>query len=437
MYRLLSSFVLAASAQAVEFQNVVHSTRECIEGKTHSLKYVANMSSSSIVDLDGDLGSHLDAVTCDIDHTTLQLHFKHDATAVEWLAKFHDWNDHFIVGGDQWNCSTLAPTAKRPEFILRRIVGASESINDLKTMSVQTDIAQYSEVFESADISYGVTQGCDTATPTASKHICLGYNTKDCDGTATAPIPLYSTTTKNGASLTATCTDCWASLSTDVFVDISIKGFKLQSLSGGFKNAMLNTSMVVQADATGNWNTAIDKTLPLIATAYLLNFKVGAVPFMLFFDVPMEVQGSLSFDGSASLTLGGAAAITLSDAYVTWTPTAGWTHTKPFAAFSFTPALKTKDQADVQGSLTLVPSFNMHFDRIFSYSLKAQGALNVDVALDGLSICEKSTYDLEVVSNTELHININLINFHRDWTWGPTTMGSWTGHPVKDFCVRV
>jgi len=436
MLRLLSSLAFAAStAQSIKLESVAHSSKQCIEGKTHSLQYQANMlTSEKFVDLDGDLGSKLSAVTCDIDHTNLELRFKHNADAVEYLAKFHDWNDYFIVGGDAWNCSALAPSARRPTYILRRIVGASESISDLKTMSVGTSMARYDEVFESADIAYGVTEGCAFG---ASKHICLGYNTQDCDGTATQPIPLYSTTLKNGATLSATCSDCWASLSADVFVNISIRDFKLESLSGGFKNVMLNASTVVTAATQGNWNVVVDKTLPLVATEYLLNFKVGSVPFMLFFDVPMEVKGELSFAGSASLTVGAHASVVVGDAFVQWSPSKHWTHTLPKPAFAITPTLSTKDQADVSGSLSLIPSFNLHFDRIFTFGLKATGAVNVDVALQGVEICEKSTYDLALVANTELDININVVNFHKDWTWGPTTVGEWAGQPVKDFCVVV
>lgn len=437
MLRLLSFALAAASSatHAVELQSVVHSSKQCIEGKTHSLEYKASMvTSEKFVDLDGDLGSKLSSVTCDIDHTNLQLKFKHDTDAVAYLAKFHDWDDYFIVGGSAWNCSVVAPSASRPTYILRRIVGASETLSHLRTMSVRTSMARYDEVFESADISYGVTEGCDLGT---SKHICLGYNTQNCDGTAAKPLPLFSTTMKDGAKLAATCTDCWASLSADVFVDISIKGFKLESLSGGFRNVMLNASTVVQANAQGNWNTVLDKTLPLLATTYLLNFKVESVPFMLYFDVPMEVKGSLAIQGLASVTMGAHASVVLGDVSVRWSPTTHWTHTVMKPAFAFTPTLQTQDQVDVTGALSLIPSFNMHFDRIFSYNLKATGNLNVDVALQGKQICEKSTYDLNLVSNTELDININVLDFHKDWTWGPTTVGQWSGQPIKDFCVSV
>ena len=45
------------------------------------------------------------AVNCDLDGSQLELKFTNDAYAAEYFAKFHDWNDHFLVGGAKWNCS--------------------------------------------------------------------------------------------------------------------------------------------------------------------------------------------------------------------------------------------------------------------------------------------------------------------------------------------
>ena len=62
------------------------SERGCVGGRLHTLEYTAT-TGGAVLDLDGALGSKLDKVTCDLDHTKLTLSFKHRADAVEWIVK--------------------------------------------------------------------------------------------------------------------------------------------------------------------------------------------------------------------------------------------------------------------------------------------------------------------------------------------------------------
>lgn len=62
------------------------SESKCVGDKMHKLDYTAT-AGGSLLDLDGDLGSKLDKVTCDMDHTKLTLSFKHRADATEWVVK--------------------------------------------------------------------------------------------------------------------------------------------------------------------------------------------------------------------------------------------------------------------------------------------------------------------------------------------------------------
>ena len=221
------------------------------------------------------------------------------------------------------------------------------------------------------------------------KHVCFGYNTNaGCSG-AKAPIPLYS-----NAKVTTTCSDCYAALDADVFVNITIKGWKLESLAAGFTNVNLNSSAVFDAKASAQWSVGIDKTLKLVATDYLLDFKIGPVPFMLFFDVPLEVKGDLTFNTAAEVTLGVTSGIALGSTYVSWDPTRHWQHTKPEFVPSLTPQLATSASLDATADIQLMPSFNVHFDRIFSYSLTANPSLHAEITGSKASgkICMTSTY---------------------------------------------
>eukprot|EP00937_MAST-01D_sp_MAST-1D-sp2_P004215 g4215.t1 len=446
---LLAASCARATARSTTLYRGVH--EQCLGNKVHTLSYDAvGLDGASFVDLDGDLASHLSSLFCDIDHTRLTLNFHSAALATEWIVKFHDFTDHFIVGGTRWNCTTAS---KRPGFVLRRVVGASQGPHLSKTLYITTTSAQYDEIFETADIAYASSSvACDAAHPRwapggplslgdaglnsgADKRVCLGWNT-DCGGAAEQPYPLFQ-----NDKLTVTCSDCWAALQTDVFVNISIGDWKLKALRGGFQNTTLNASAVVNARAAKAWNLALDKSMPIAQTVYLLNFKIGSVPFMLYFDIPMEVTASLEFDTAAEVTLGTAASLPLGDTYVAWDPATHWTHTVPTPDFAHAvaPVLRTTSSAslDMQGTLDVRPTFNMHFDQVFSYSLQATPTANTQAHGSEATkqVCLQATYDLEMVSTAAAHINIDLIDFHKDWNWGPTTVFSKAGNIVPQTCV--
>ena len=89
------------------------------------------------------------------------------------------------------------------------------------------------------------------------------------------------------------------------------------------------------------------------------------------------------------------------------------------------------------GTIAVKPTFALHFDRVFSYTLAANPTMSVEVKGDTTSdqLCLTSSYDMSLVANTELDINITLVDFHKDWSWGPTTVGSWSGQPIPKKCT--
>jgi hypothetical protein len=440
---LLTALALVLAADASS-RPLLGSHEQCVGTMKHVTKYTASVGSAKFVDLDGDLGSKLEGVTCDVDHTRLVLTFKHETTATEWLVKFHDFEQHFIVGGKSWNCTTVVQS---PQFILRRVVGASEDGLLGRHLTISTAMARYDEVFESADISYGATAdaGC------AAKHAALavgrgvGIDDQMCVGanancattppTAKKPLPLFSAA---GGALTATCTDCFAALSADVFLEVHISGFKLQSLSFGLKNVSMDASVGLSAKAAKATTLGLDKTLELLSQTYLLDFKVGSVPFMLYFDVPLAVKADLDLSANAALSFGATARLRFGEIGLTWDKTNHWQHVTPTLTHQLTPSLtSTSASLDVAGSVALTPAFRMHFDRMFSYSLTASPTLDASItgSLASKQACLNSSYAMSLVATSELDINIDLVDFHRDWHWGPTAVGTWSGIPVPSACV--
>lgn len=64
-----------------------------------------------------------------------------------------------------------------------------------------------------------------------------------------------------------------------------IDKFQLKSLAGGFRNISAAAGLVATAAAEAKWSAGVDKTLTIVPQTTILNFKVGAVPFALFFAV--------------------------------------------------------------------------------------------------------------------------------------------------------
>ena len=83
------------------------------------------------------------------------------------------------------------------------------------------------------------------------------------------------------------------------------------------------------------------------------------------------------------------------------------------------------------------PSFKLKFDRMFNYDLAATPPRRGDLRLEAAKkVCLDSTYAMDLVASAELDINIPVVDFHKDWAYGPKTVGSGSGVPTKETCVN-
>jgi len=394
-------------------------TRECVNGRWHSTEYNAlGVTQNVFVDL--DTLDHLEAVTCDLDGSKLLLHFSSDVYAAEYYLKFHDWNDHFIVGGAKWNCS-IHQTGMAG-LIIRRVVGATDP-GVGRDLSVKAAEARYDEIFEDADISFKTEGACNEGLgANKDKVVCVGYNS-ECTGTATNSIPLY--TSKNN-DVTLACSDCFVDFTMDVFVEVTIRGWEVANLSTGFRNVAVNASTVLDAKSAANWNTGLDKTLPILQNKYLIDFKVGVVPFLVFFDLPVELKAEFSAATAAEAIVGAHVNLGLGDAYVSWDPVNHWTHAAPKVTLDATPTFSTSASLDATGSISAIPTLTAHFDKILSYQITANPELDMEIKGSEASknVCLTSTYSVDVASVTTLDINIPWANIAKDWTWNKAIYSS-------------
>lgn len=180
-----------------------------------------------------------------------------------------------------------------------------------------------------------------------------------------------------------------------------------------------NGSLVLGAVAEEKWNTGVDKTVNLVPTTNLINFKVGPVPFLIYFDLPVELAATATFDTNADLKIGAQLDMDFGDAYVYWTPATHWQHTKPEPKLTFTPTVSTAAALTATAYASVTPTLTAHFDKILSYQIVAKPEFNFQ--LDGSEaskqVCAKSTAQVAISSSTNLDINIPWANIHQDKTW--------------------
>jgi len=436
MRTILFTLALVAGASALPVKTKMNmtqmtaETKECVGGKWHHTKYDAlGADSSNFVDL--DTMKHLKAVTCDVDHSKLRLSFTTDVYAAEWLVKFNDFTDHYLIGGDKWNCSQVDAT--RVGLILRVVVGAGLSHGN--NIEVKTADAAYDQIFDNADIAFSSSGSCSAEDAGlgkgADKEVCIGWNTACPNSMSKGSIGLFS-----NKYATLDCSDCFVDFNADVFISVSIRGFSMQNISAGFRNMAINGSMVLGALSQSNWNTGVDKTLNLIPSTNLINFKVGVVPFLIYFELPVEVTASALFKSTANVHLGAGMNIDLGDAYVAWDPVKHWHHATPSPKLSFSPVLKTDANLDAEAKITITPTLTAHFDKILKYTMQATPTLDLTVTGSEADkqVCAKSTYDVTVTSETELNINIPWANIKEDKKWDTTVYESGTQN-IEDKCI--
>lgn len=416
-------------------------------GKHVRLTYdTVGAADNAFVQLDNIAG--LLQLQCDVDHTALLLTFV-DATARELFVAQLQYQDMFITGGGKYGCAVSASarggasgsssTNSTDNFVLRRLLGASTLYDT--SVELHAVIARYDEIYQQADISYDTEGECDpSATMTeytkpvnADKTICLGVNSDSTCDHASAPISIFS-----NQYMTLSCSNCFLGFTSDVFFTMQIRWFKLVNLAGGFKNTNLNGALVFDWQAHAQWSAGVDKTLPIVPETTILSFKIGPIPFRLWFEIPLRIYGQASFDVEAEVTVGATMDWNLGDNYIQYTDKTRWQHIHSTPSFTYTPQLSVAASVNAQGSFALIPSLQLHVDNVYSYTMTFTPQLDASLtgSLSSHQVCAELDYEVSLVSEAELNINIDWLHIHEDKVWGPNTLWDTGKQPIAKKCVN-
>jgi hypothetical protein len=364
----------------------------------------------------------LEDAQCNNDGTYVRLKFHNELESAKYDAEWQV-GVNFLTQGKKYKCVMKNPKLNKTGAFIRRIVDSTMSGQFIE---VRTTLSRYDEVYQEADIQYASNGVCDykTAKPLhaeegaisaqSGKNICIGFNT-DCENGATNPLPLYQNTW-----LTITCTECYFGHSVDVFLEIKISHWTLQKLAAGYKNMETTSGMVITATAHAGWSSGIEKVLEIANDATLIDFHLGPVPFLVTFDIPVQVQANLEFDATATATFGETSTWSIGDHYVQWDPKNHWTHVTPSP--KLTSETKIRDASanfNAVATLSIAPTLAMHVDNMFSYRATMTPTLIGKVTGSTVTkqVCANLSYSLAIDAETEMSIAIPVLNIHDDWVW--------------------
>eukprot|EP00294_Goniomonas_avonlea_P008934 CAMPEP_0114555274 /NCGR_PEP_ID=MMETSP0114-20121206/8662_1 /TAXON_ID=31324 /ORGANISM="Goniomonas sp, Strain m" /LENGTH=432 /DNA_ID=CAMNT_0001740389 /DNA_START=20 /DNA_END=1318 /DNA_ORIENTATION=- len=416
----LAAFVAAVPAGELEVKE--GSVEFCQAGKAIHIDYrTRGVGGEKIINIDKLDGLH--SVECDLDHTQLKVKFHNDLYAAKYLVEFTVMST-FLTGGEKHGCPIKADPTHN--FLMRRVVGVSE---DGRSLKIHTAPARYDDIYESADILFNAVRGDSCS---ESKHVCVGVNTDDTCENAAGPIPVFA-----NEFLTLTCSDCFIAFEADVFFAIKIKDWKLQTLEAGFRNATVNGDLTLDLLATTSWSTGVDKTLSIVPHADLISFNIGPVPFVIWFEAPLEIKANAMFHATAEAIAGVRMNWTIGDYTIKWDPTNHWEHIKPTPKLHFLPSVSGSASFDATADFAVIPSVGMHVDNLFKYAITIAPQVNMEVqgSTETQQICETATYNVDLSSEAEMQININSLNIHIDKVYGPKLIWSSGTQNISHACV--
>lgn len=251
------------------------------------------------------------------------------------------------------------------------------------------------------------------------KKICIGVNAgTDCTA-AKEPLSVYS-----NDHISISCDNCFAGFTTDVFVAFEMQEGFLQRLEGGFRETAVNAALDLKLQAQASWSAGVDKAIFHADDqgSPFLSFKVGPIPFMLWFEANAQMKADVSLLATAQANAGVLMKYDMGDNYVTWDHVNHWQHVQTSPNLTFTPTVSGSAQFHGHGDVSLIPSVSLHLDKVFTTSLTLTPVINLDVngqadIKSGAKLCESVDYSVDLAAKAEMHIDMLFHLIHADKTF--------------------
>jgi hypothetical protein len=246
-----------------------------------------------------------------------------------------------------------------------------------------------------------------------SKNFCLGLNTKDCQ-TVEQAFAIYQ-----NALISVSCKDCFMGFQSEAFFHMSYGVHLVDEVYTGLKNMNLNGALVLEAVATKDWGTGVDKNFNLLQNAPSFGFSIGPIGLRMWFGIPVEIILQADFLATATADAGISFNWNLGDMTVDWKKGDSWKVVKPDPSFNSQTVLSGSASFDGKTSFQLIPGVTLTVDNVIT--MEAFTTPQIDAEVSGSTvtdqICANVTWQFQVETESQLHLDI-LSDVTTD-TWGP------------------
>ncbi len=361
-------------------------------------------------------------VQCDISDIEMVVNFNSVPDAYSFYKTVTASASDRFVTGSKWNCSD---TQSGSFILLRRVIEAEISG---VTVILRTSQGSYEDLFKEGNVRLESAEAPDDY----SKTVCLGVNTNaECDA-ANRALPLYQ-----NKYVTVSCSNCFVGAKATVFLDFSISWFKLRHVGAGLKDININGAFVLDMAAEGSASGALDKTYRVVDQALIVQFFIGPVPVVIWYEVPLRLVANAMVTARAHASAGAKANWKIGDAFVEWDEKTGWKVAKPQPVFNWEKVLEGEASFSAEASISIIPSIVLHAMKIVSATVRIEPTLMASAYGDTTKkeLCADMSY--KVLGDFTASIGLNMpIGKLLEKEFGPYEIFNTGVKPIGHWCIK-
>jgi hypothetical protein len=389
-------------------------------GSTYRVNYnVEMLGNNLIVNMDEVRGVR--RVNCDLTNIELVVDFNSVPDAYNFYRSVTSGPDRFVTGG-KYNCSEVQLDAM---MLMRKVIDVE--INGISVL-LRTTQGTYEDIIKDGDMTVDRIE-----TPGEhSKTFCFGVNVnEDCDK-AKRPLPIF----KN-KYFDVTCSNCFVGAKATAFFDLKISWFKLRRVAAGLKDIQINGAFVLDLAAEGSASCGTDKTYRLVDAGLIVQFWIGPIPVVIWYEVPLRVVANAQMQASATATAGAKANWKFGDAYVKWDENSGWGVVRPHPSFTWEPQIKGQATLNAEASLSVQPSFIVHVMRLVETGIHVAPTIMATAKGDTekKELCLDLNYEIKAEVHAAVSINLPIIKLFEK-KFGPYEVVNTGVKPIGHWCIK-
>lgn len=378
------------------------------------------LGSNFITNLDEVAGIH--KVTCDVNDIEMIIDFNSIPEAYALYQRIKDEGYEKYLTSLKYNCTN---SKTKPFVNIKQILTVELNSNQIL---IRTALGSYENLFRQGQAKVEAVEESEGYT----KNLCFGANANtDCTA-GIQPIPIY----KNDY-ISLTCSDCFVGAKATAFFEFKVSWFKLRHVGAGLKNIGVNGAFVLEMKAQASASGGIDKTLNTVATGLVLQFYIGPVPIVVWYEIPLRLVANTAINAQAFAKAGVKATWRLGDAFVEWDERTGWKRGRITPSFSWNHVLDGDVSFNADASLSICPSFVLHVINIVEAGLVVEPTLlaKAEGNIKTKQLCAEMLYKIIAKLYAKITMNLPLIKL-KEIKFGPYELLNTGEKTIGKWCIK-